>query len=193
MNAGSKLSTLSFLNIHPYTNMFLYLKAIHIIFVVTWFSGMFYIVRLFIYNTEANQQNDITRNVLQQQFGIMQKRLWLGITWPSAIITALLGISLLMHYPIIPNWLWLKLCFLIGLYAYHFSLHRIYRQQQKGIYKFSSTQLRLYNEVATIFLVAIVLLVVVRTQLSVLWGFIGLLLLVLVITTTTFIYKRFRR
>lgn len=173
--------------------MFLYLKAIHIIFVVTWFSGMFYIVRLFIYNTEANQQNQATKQILQQQFAIMQKRLWLGITWPSAIITAIFGVSLLLQYPTIPPWLWLKLCFITGLYAYHFSLHRIYQQQQKGIHKFSSTQLRLYNEVATIFLVTIVMLVVVRTQLSAAWGLLGLLVLIVGVTTATLIYKRIRK
>src|SRR5215204_2376085 len=71
--------------------MYAYLKALHIIFVVTWFAGMFYIVRLFIYNTEANGKAEPEKSILQKQFSIMIKRLWLGITWPSAILTAIFG------------------------------------------------------------------------------------------------------
>ena len=81
--------------------MYLYLKALHIIFMVTWFAGMFYIVRLFIYNTEANGKTEPERTILQKQFGIMIKRLWLGITWPSAILTLIFG-----------PWLWLMLDYL---------------------------------------------------------------------------------
>ena len=71
--------------------MYNYIKALHIIFVVTWFSGMFYMVRLFIYNTEAGDKDELTKQVLRRQFGIMIKRLWLGITWPSAILTVVFG------------------------------------------------------------------------------------------------------
>ncbi len=67
--------------------MYFYIKAIHIIFIVTWFAGMFYIPRLFIYATEANEKSEPDRSILQKQFAIMSKRLWLGITWPSAILT----------------------------------------------------------------------------------------------------------
>ena len=62
--------------------MFFYVKALHIIFVVTWFSGLFYIVRLFVYSAEANEKSEPERSILLKQFGIMQKRLWYGITWP---------------------------------------------------------------------------------------------------------------
>ena len=71
--------------------MYDYLKSLHIIFVITWFAGMFYIVRLFIYNTEANEKAEPERSILQRQFNIMIKRLWLGITWPSAIVVLLRG------------------------------------------------------------------------------------------------------
>jgi protoporphyrinogen IX oxidase len=64
-----------------------YLKALHIIFVVTWFAGMFYLPRLFIYNTEAGDKPAVERDVLRNQFGIMMRRLWYGITWPSAVLT----------------------------------------------------------------------------------------------------------
>ena len=104
----------------------------------------------------------------------MIRRLWMGITWPSAILTLIFG-----------PWLWIlmgvashlaedQMCFVLGLYLYHFTLHIIYRQQMKDIFRYSSRQLRIWNEVATIFLVAIVMLAVVKQNMSWAWGLIGL-------------------
>ena len=172
-----------------------YLKSLHIIFIVTWFSGMFYIVRLFIYNTEAGEKQEIEKNILRNQFTIMIKRLWLGITWPSAILTAVFG-PLVMYetgyFSSVPSWLWIKLVFVSLLYAYHFSLHTIYKQQLQGVFKFSSQKLRVWNEVATIFLIAIVMLVVVKQSLSWVWGLIGLILFVIVLMSAIKIYKLMR-
>ena len=102
-----------------------YIKAFHIIFIVTWFAGMFYIVRLFIYNTEAAEKEGIEREILVKQFSIMIKRLWLGITWPSAILTVIFGGWIAYIFGSIPSWLWVKLGFVAGLYAYHFTLQKI--------------------------------------------------------------------
>src|SRR3954469_7140872 len=107
--------------------MYPYIKAFHIIFIVTWFSGMFYIVRLFIYNTEASEKADPEREILLRQFRIMIRRLWLGITWPSAIITLIIGPWIWYMMGNTPNWLMVKLCFVLMLYLYHFSLHILYR------------------------------------------------------------------
>ncbi len=172
--------------------MYLYIKALHIIFVVTWFAGLFYIVRLFIYNREAQDKPAVERDILQQQFGIMIKRLWLGITWPSCILTLVFGLWLLSYYDAIPDWLWIKLGFLVGLFAYHFSLQVIYGQQSKGIFKHTSQQLRVWNEVATLFLFAIVFLVVVRSSISLAWGLGGLLVLAIVLMLAIRMYKRMR-
>ncbi len=169
--------------------MYFYVKALHIIFVITWFSGMFYIVRLFIYNTEAGEKTETERNILRPQFGIMMKRLWMGITWPSAVLTLVFGGWMLYLYGSIPSWLWIKIGFVTGLYLYHFSLQRIYAEQSKGIFRFSSQQLRIWNEVATIFLVAIVMLVVVKQNLSVVWALAGLLLFVILLMSGIRIYK----
>ncbi|MES2881659.1 MAG: CopD family protein, partial [Bacteroidota bacterium] len=153
--------------------MYSYLKALHIIFIVTWFSGMFYIVRLFIYNTEANEKPEPEKSILQKQFSIMIKRLWLGITWPSAILTLIFGVwvmlkgnwdSTLFQPP--GKWLLIKLIFVLGLYIYHFTLHSIYKQELGGIFKYSSQKLRIWNEVATIFLIAIVMLATVKQSMS---------------------------
>ncbi|RYG51599.1 MAG: protoporphyrinogen IX oxidase, partial [Chitinophagaceae bacterium] len=142
--------------------MYEYVKALHIIFIVTWFSGMFYIVRLFIYNTEASQKSEPEKSILNKQFTIMIRRLWFGITWPSAILTLIFGGWMLYLFGSVPAWLAIKIAFVAGLYLYHLSLHNIFMQQMKSVFKYSSTQLRLWNEVATIFLIAIVMLVEVK-------------------------------
>lgn len=172
--------------------MYVYIKALHIIFIVTWFSGLFYIVRLFIYNTEAAEKGEPEKSILQKQFSIMIKRLWLGITWPSAILTLIFGPWVWSQLNALPQWLMIKLCFVVGLYIYHFTLHAIYKQQLKGIFKYSSTQLRVWNEVATIFLVAIVMLATVKQSLSVVWSLIGLIGFVVVLMSAIKIYKAIR-
>lgn len=172
--------------------MYFYVKALHIIFIVTWFSGLFYIVRLYIYNAEANDKPATERDVLQAQFNIMIRRLWLGITWPSAIATLLFGGWMLYLYNSLPTWLMIKIGFVLGLYAYHFSLHHIYKQQMAGIFSYTSQQLRIWNEVATIFLFAIVMLVVVKQEISLLWGMLGLACFILILLGGIRIYKLMR-
>ena len=169
-----------------------YIKALHIIFIVTWFSGMFYIVRLFIYNTEAGEKEGIEKEILQKQFTIMIRRLWLGITWPSAILTVIFGGWLVSFYPVIPQWLWIKLGFVLGLYIYHFTLQKIYKDEMKAVFRYTSNQLRVWNEVATIFLIAIIMIVTVKTGMSWLWGIIGLLLFAIVLMSAIKIYKKIR-
>ena len=180
--------------------MYYYLKALHIIFVVTWFAGMFYIVRLFIYNTEANEKGEPEKSILQKQFGIMMKRLWLGITTPSAILTLILGPTVMFYYGwhkvlFEPEgrWLLIKLIFLLGLFAYHSILEKMYKQQMKGVFKYSSQKLRIWNEVATIFLVAIVMLATVKQTMSFVWGLIGLIGFVIVLMSAIKIYKNLRK
>lgn len=180
--------------------MYLYLKALHIIFIVTWFAGLFYFPRLFIYNTETNDKPTEIREALQLQFGIMMKRLWYGITWPSAILTLVFGLWVLVKggwlkllFEPTGRWLLIKLIFVFFLYIYHFSLHVIFKQQIKGIFRYSSQQLRIWNEVATIFLIAIVMLVVVRENISVVWGIVGLILFIAVLMGAIRIYRTLRK
>lgn len=179
--------------------MYPYLKALHIIFVVTWFAGMFYMPRLFIYNTEANEQPEAAKTVLQQQFGIMMKRLWYGITWPSAILTLVLGLSVMfggdwqkLLLAEAGRWLLVKLVFVLFLYVYFISLHRIFKQQLQGLFRYTSQQLRVWNEVATIFLIAIVMLAVVKQSMSFVWGIVGLLLFMLLLMSAIKVYKIIR-
>lgn len=156
--------------------------------------------RLFIYNTEANDKLPAQREALQEQFGVMMKRLWYGITWPSAILTLILGTIVLFEggwqrlvFRPEGSWLLLKLILVLFLYAYHVSLQIILGQQLRNSFRFSSQQLRIWNEVATIFLVAIVMLVVVRQNLSVVWGILGLFLFILLLMSAIRIYKMLRK
>lgn len=171
---------------------FLYVKALHIIFIVTWFAGLFYMPRLLIYFVEAADRPEPGKRILQDQLALMQRRLWYGITWPSAVLTLIFGGSTWYLYGATPSWLHLKLFFVLLLYGYHGWCHAIFRQQQRGEIKYSSLQLRLFNEVATIFLVAIVFLVILKNALSMLWGLVGLVLFILLLLLAIRIYRRIR-
>ena len=173
--------------------MYFYIKALHIIFVVTWFSGLFYIVRLFVYKAEANDKAEPERTILMNQFGIMQKRLWYGITWPSAVLTLIFGTWMGILYGSLPTWLLVKLFFVLGLFIYHLSMHRIFMQQQKGIFKWTSQKLRIWNEVATIFLISIVMLAVVKQLLSVAWAIGVLIVFSVLLLSAIKIYKHYRK
>ncbi|HEV3223948.1 MAG TPA: CopD family protein [Puia sp.] len=172
--------------------MYSYIKALHIIFIVTWFSGMFYIVRLFIYSTEAAEQTGPEREILLNQFRIMTRRLWLGITWPSAILTLIFGPWIWILMGNTPHWLTVKLIFVVILYLYHFSLHIIYREQQKGIFRFNSQNLRIWNELATLLLFVIVFLASVKQAISWVFGLAGILSLAIVLMLAIRIYKKIR-
>lgn len=174
---------------------FLYLKAAHIIFVVTWFAGLFYIPRLFVYIIEANGKVPDEKAVLQKQLLLMTSRLWYGITWPSAIITLIMGAGLLIVQPAFLDYpyMQIKIGLVVLLYAYHFSLHSIFRQLQRGIFKYSSQQMRIWNEAATILLISIVFLIVVKTALSMVWGLAGLLIITIAILAGINWYKKNRK
>jgi putative membrane protein len=173
--------------------MYFYVKALHIIFIVTWFAGLFYTPRLFIYNTEIQEKAEPAKSILQKQFTLMMTRLWYGITWPSAVLTLIFGPWMFYLYGSLPQWLSIKLVFVFFLYLYHFSVHRIFKQQVKGVFRYTSQQLRIWNEVATIFLIAIVMLATVKQGLSVVWGLVGLALFIVLLMSAIKIYKHLRQ
>ncbi|TAE10075.1 MAG: protoporphyrinogen IX oxidase [Bacteroidetes bacterium] len=173
--------------------MIQYFKALHLIFVVTWFAGLFYIVRLFVYYAETKDKPEPARSILQQEFLGMQRRLWYGITTPSAVLVAIFGLGMPFYlgYPL-TQWLIIKLVLVALLYLYHFSCQMIFDQQQKGIIRYSGYSLRIWNEVATLFLVGIVFLAVLKNYLDLLWALVGLLVLMIVLFTAIRIYKQLR-
>ena len=98
-----------------------YIKALHLIFVITWFAGLFYIPRLFIYQIEAFYKPSPEKEILGKQLKLMAKRLWFIITWPSAILATLFAIWLLFLIPIWleQGWMHVKLGFVVLLFWYH--------------------------------------------------------------------------
>lgn len=174
---------------------YLYIKALHVIFVVCWFAGLFYIVRLFIYTKEANEKDEPSRSILTTQLILMQKKLWYIITWPSAIGTTIFGSWMLYENSVLLTqpWMWLKLICVGILILYHLQCHMIYKQQSSGIYKFSSFKLRLFNELATILLVGIVFLVIVKSTGGLVWGLLGLFIFAALLMGGVYIYKKQRK
>ncbi len=142
------------------------IKALHIIGFTCWFAGLFYIVRLFIYNVEARDRADAATEAFITQYNLMQRRLWYGITWPAMVFTLTFGVWLLIKYTALHGemhtWLHLKTTLLGGLVVYHFILGRIHKQLLRNECRWSSKALRVLNEVATVFLVFIVFLGVLK-------------------------------
>jgi putative membrane protein len=173
---------------------YLYVKALHIIFVVTWFAGLFYIPRLFIYQTEADDKLEPAKSILQTQFKLMSKRLWYIITWPSAILASIFGIWLIYLNPVWLEqpWMLVKLAFVLALYFYHGFCQNIYNKLQKDIIKYSTFKLRIFNEISTIILFAVVFLVTVKSAISWVWGVVGILLFGVLIMLGIKLYNRIR-
>jgi protoporphyrinogen IX oxidase len=156
------------------------IKSLHIIFMVSWFAGLFYIVRLFIYHSEAQAKEAVERDILSNQFIIMERKLWWIITTPAMVLTVLFGVWMLVLRPdyLQFGWMHIKLAFVVLLLIYHFVCQLILFQLKNGVYKWSSTGLRIWNEVATLVLVAVVFIVVLRFQNNTDWliatlGFFG--------------------
>lgn len=176
-------------------NAYLAAKALHIIFVVAWFAGLFYIPRLFIYQTEANDASDEERRILVPRLQLMGKRLWYIITWPACVLATLFAIWMLWLMPglLQAPWMHLKLGLVALLLVYHGSLHWFYLRLQQGRYPMSSTKLRMYNEVATLLLFAIVFTVVYKDTSAWYYGVAGILALGVILAVAVKIYKKRRR
>lgn len=170
-------------------------KALHIIFVVSWFAGLFYMVRLFIYHIEAQSLPDTEKDVLQRQYKLMEKRLWYVITWPAMLLTLIFGIWMLVLSPVYlaQGWMHLKLGFVVLLVIYHLICHRIFQQLKNDSSKWTSFTLRIWNEVATLLLVAIVFIVVLKSSLSWIWGTVGFFAVALLLMLGIKLYKKLRK
>ena len=142
-------------------------KAFHIIGVVVWFAGLFYLVRLFIYHVEANDQPEPAQSILKQQYLLMEKRLYNIITTPGMIVTVAMAIGLLTVEPEVLHERWMHKKFgVVGLLLiYHFYCGRVLKQLENGTCGWSSQQLRVMNELPTVFLLVTVLLVVFKESL----------------------------
>ena len=171
-----------------------YIKSLHLIFVVTWFAGLFYIPRLFIYHIEAGQKPSPDKEILSDQLKLMTKRLWYIITWPSAILCTLTAIWLLILMPgwLQQPWMHVKLVFVLMLFGYHFECHQIFKQLQRDEVRYTSKFMRMWNEVATIILFAVVFLVVLKSAFNWIYGIIGMFVLMILLMLGIRWYKKVR-
>jgi putative membrane protein len=137
----------------------LWVKALHIIFIVTWFAGLFYLPRLYVYHAMSKDQMSIDR------FIIMERKLYFGITTPSAILATVFGIWLLVdnwQFYIHANWMLIKLAFVLLLWIYHIYLGVLWKNFKKNKNQHGHGFYRWINEIPVLFLVVIVILVIVK-------------------------------
>jgi protoporphyrinogen IX oxidase len=170
-------------------------KALHIIFVITWFAGLFYMVRLFVYQTEASKRSEPDRSILLAAYKKHQRPLWYGITWPSLIGTVLFGAWTTLHnyqYYFTNLWFLIKLGLVVFLIAYQFHCHYVFKKLQKDEYSYTPFSLRLLNEFPTIILVAVVFLVVTKPVSNWIMFLVGLAIFSTIILGAIFLNKKMR-
>ena len=134
----------------------LWVKAFHIIAVVTWFAGIFYLPRLFVYHAMSDDRASIER------FKVMERKLYRGIMNPSAAVAVMLGLWLWLGYGISGGWMHAKFAIVLLLLAYHVYCGRLLRAFRDDRNTRSHVWFRWFNEIPVLFLVAIVILVVVK-------------------------------
>ena len=173
---------------------YLWFKTLHIVGVVVWFAGLFYLVRLFIYHVEAEEESPV-REAFKAQYAVMERRLANIITTPGLILTVTMAAGLLIAQPswLQQGWMHAKLGFVGLLLAYHVFCYRLMGQLQAGVCQWSGRQLRALNELPTLLLVLVVMLVVFKTQFptgAATWLTVGL---VVFMAGTIQFYARWRR
>lgn len=171
-----------------------YIKSLHLIFVITWFAGLFYIVRLFVYHIEANNKPSPEKEILIKQYKLMSYRLWYIITWPSAVLATIFAMTLLFLMPdwLQQPWMHVKLGFVFLLFLYHFKCHSIFKQLQNDEVKYTTGFMRLWNEGATIILFAVVFLVILKSAINWIFGVVGIIVFSILLMLGYKFYKRIR-
>ena len=171
-----------------------YIKSLHLIFVITWFAGLFYVPRIFIYHIEATKKTATEKEILTTQLKLMAKRLWYIITWPSAILSIIFGSWLLVLAPywLEQPWMHAKLGFVFLLVVYQLKTHFIFKELQADKIKYSSNFMRVWNEGATLILFAVVFLVLLKSTLNMAYGLLGLFGLAALLMLGIKLYKRIR-
>ncbi len=137
----------------------LIIKALHIIAMVAWFAGLFYLPRLFVYHADTKDKISLDR------FKVMERRLYYAITWPAAVVTTISGICLITynpHYYLSASWMHTKLGLVVLLWGYHLACGHFVRQFARDQNTRSNRFYRVFNEGPTLLLIGIVLLVVMK-------------------------------
>jgi len=171
-----------------------YIKALHLIFVITWFAGLFYIPRLFVYQIEAFYKPSPDKEILGEQLKLMAKRLWFIITWPSAILATVFAVWLLVLLPVWLQrpWMIVKLGFVLLLILYQLKTHQIFKQLQKDDVRYTSKFMRIWNEGSTLILFSVVFLVILKDSINWIFGVVGIFVLSLLLMLGIRWYKKIR-
>ena len=167
------------------------IKAVHIIFMVSYFAGIFYLVRLFVYYKDTDEFEENKKQVLREQYVFMARRLWNIITVPAGVIMLVTGIALIiLNFGLMKTpWFHLKLTFLVGLAAYHYWCWKKVLQIKGldgNILPIANIKLRQANEIATFILFLVVFTVILKSMVISFWWqlIVGFIVLVILIMTT---------
>lgn len=174
--------------------MIFFFKALHIIGFVSWFAGLFYLVRMFVYHVEANDYEEPKKGVLIEQFKLMQRRVYYIICMPAVIITWSGGVAMLCINPgyLELGWIHVKLFLVVLLTIYHHYCKSLMNKLASNTLDWSSSKFRQFNEVPTLFLVAIVMIAVYKASLNALYAFVGLLIFGLLLQLGIKAYRKKR-
>ena len=169
---------------------YLYLKVFHIIGVIVWFAGLFYLGRLYVYHREADDRPEPERTTLKSQFSLMERRLYYGIAWPGLCISFVFGIALIIASGF-PGWLHTKLAFAAVLVVYHLWCGHLRKLLLNENCSWNGTKFRLFNEIPTLLLFSIVFIVVFKSAIS--WNALLLILAGLILVIGGAVHLRAKR
>lgn len=173
-----------------------WLKTLHIVGVVSWMAGLFYVGRLFVNHVEALARPEPARGILHEQFVGMTRRCYLGILTPALVITVAAALAMIAMHPALlaQPWLQAKLWLVSGLFAYHLWCGQLMRALARGVSPYGSTGYRLMNEVPTVFLLVVAVLAVFKgvATAATLMQALGGLLVVLVVGFVGYSRRRAR-
>jgi protoporphyrinogen IX oxidase len=174
---------------------YLWFKAFHIVGIVAWFAGMFYLPRLFVYHAEANEQPEAVRIVLQQQYQVMEQRLYRIIMTPAMLLTLIMAAAMLITAPDLlkETWLHVKLGLVLILVGYHHLCSRLMKEMAAGKFRFTGQQFRWFNEFPTVLFVIVVLLAVFKNNFPTSAASWGVFAMIVAMAAVIQLYARKRR
>ena len=173
---------------------YLYIKALHLIFVITYFAGLFYMPRIMVYMVEAAERPQSEADIIIPQLQLMMRRLWQIITVPSAILGLLFALWMLWINPFLlgKSWMLVKLIFVGLLILYHIQTHRFYKAFLQRNCQRSASFFRIWNEGATLILFAVIFLAILKDSIHWIFGLLGLFGLTFLLMVGIRAYKRYR-
>jgi putative membrane protein len=173
---------------------YLYIKALHLIFVITYFAGLFYMPRLMVYMVEAAERPQSEADIIIPQLQLMMRRLWQIITVPSAILGLIFGLWMLWINPFLlgKSWMLVKLVFVGLLILYHIQTHRFYKAFLQRNCQRSASFFRIWNEGATLILFAVIFLAILKDSIHWIFGLLVLFGLTFLLMLGIRVYKLYR-